>query len=88
MGLGARSAQVQRGICSSVDILWFRATDRGTNTNAARCARASAPNALRERQLIERGIHRKACVLSFRIARAGAFSKGRSFREQPQVTFR
>ena len=46
------------------------------------------PNALRERQRIGRGTHRKNCVLSFRIARAGAFSKGCSFRKQPQVTLR
>jgi hypothetical protein len=88
MGLGRTGCADAKGSCSSAAILWFRVTDRGTNTGAARCARASAPNALRERQLIGRGTHRKTCVLSFRNARAGAFSKGRSFREQSQVTFR
>ena len=60
----------------------------GTNTGSARWAIGSAPNALRKRQLIGGGTHRKTCGgwmsgLPWR----GGFSKGCSMRKQPRLLF-
>src|ERR1039458_4061384 len=71
--LPARAAQTQRGAARE-RTYYGRATGCGTNKGSARWATGSAPNALRKRELVGGGTHRKTCAVGCQDCRGGTDS--------------